>query len=98
MLRITTEQKEDFTRFRLEGRLIGDWVREFQRCWICTKRTEPGMRFKIDLSDVGFIDEKGKALLENMVSEGTELQADNPLMRSIVRTIIDRAAIEHAKS
>ena len=95
MLRITTEEKKDFTTFRLEGKLIGDWVSEFEHCWSCAKSTEPGRRFRIDLSDVGFVDEKGKTLLERIASEGAELQANNPLMRLVVSTIFERSEMEH---
>ena len=98
MLRITVEEEADFTRFRLEGKLIGDWVKELERCWICVRTTEPGMRFRIDLSSVSFVDEKGKTLLESMVSEGAELAADNPMMRSLARSIMEHVKIEYANT
>ena len=96
MLRITVEEKADLTGFRLEGKLIGDWVKELERCWICAKNTQPGTRFRIDLSSVSFVDEKGKTLLESMVSEGAELVADNPMMTSLARSIVERVKMEHA--
>jgi len=96
MLRITVEEKADFTRFRLEGKLIGDWVKEFERCWICAKHTGSGTRFRIDLCSVSFVDEKGKALLESMISEGAELVADNPMMTSLVHSIVEHVRVEHA--
>ncbi len=98
MLRITVEEKADFTRFRLEGKLTGDWVKELERCWICAKNTQPGPRFRIDLSSVSFVDEKGKALLDSMVSEGAELLADNPMMRSLVRSIQELVKTERANT
>jgi len=92
MLKINVEEKVDFTTFRLEGKLAGDWVRELERCWTCAKRTEPGMRFKVDLNGVSFVDEKGKALLESMVSEGVELLANNPMMTSLAQSIVENAS------
>ena len=98
MLRITIEEKDDFIRFRLEGKLIGDWVKELERAWICAKNANPGARFKIDLRGVTFVDEKGKGLLESMVSEGAELVADNPMMTSLVRSIVEHVKVEHANT
>lgn len=98
MLRITVEEKADFIRFRLEGKLIGDWVKELERAWICAKNTQPGTRFRIDLSSMSFVDDKGKALLESMVSEGAELLADNPMMTSLVRSILEHVKTEHANT
>ena len=96
MLRITTEEKDQFTSFRLEGKLTGDWVRELERCWIRAKNVTPGRQFRVDLSEVGFVDDMGKALLEHLVAEGAELQADTPLMRSIIAGVVEHSNTEHA--
>ncbi len=89
MLRITVVEEPDFTRFRLEGKLTGDWVKEFERCWICAKHMGPEAKFRIDLSGVSFVDEKGKALLESTVSEGAELVADGPMMTALAHSIVE---------
>jgi hypothetical protein len=47
MLRITTIDKDQITIFRLEGKLIGDWVTEFERCWVSIKGAGPERKFKI---------------------------------------------------
>ncbi|MGO9865813.1 MAG: hypothetical protein ACLPLR_19585 [Terriglobales bacterium] len=91
MLRITVVEEPDFTRFRLEGKLASDWVTEFERCWICAKNIGPEAQFKIDLSGVSFVDEKGKALLESMVAEGAELLAEGPMMTALARSIVENA-------
>jgi len=95
MLRITIEEKGDFTRFRLEGKLMSYWVKELERCWICARNNGPETRFEVDLSGVSFVDEKGKALLERMVSEGAELVADGPMMRSVAHSVVEHARIGH---
>jgi hypothetical protein len=91
MLRITMVEEPDFTRFRLEGKLAGEWVKEFERCWICAKHMGPEAQFKIDLSGVSFVDEKGKALLESMVAAGAELLAEGPMMTALAHSVVENA-------
>jgi ABC-type transporter Mla MlaB component len=95
MLRITTDEKPELTTFRLEGKLVGDWVREFDRCWICARITDRSRKIKIDLSNVSFVDEKGKALLARLASEGAELGADNPLMRLVIAGAMEESHLVH---
>jgi len=84
MLRITTEENDSQTRFRLEGRLKGDWVRELEGCWRSAANTEPNRQFSVDLSSVDFIDESGKDLLTRMASHRVLLETHNNLMISAV--------------
>ena len=91
MLRITTEENDSVTRFRLEGKLVGDWVRELERCWIRFKHDGRTRRFAVNLNSVSFIDAKGAALLEAMVHEHVELEANNPFMQSTVQRIVEHA-------
>jgi anti-anti-sigma regulatory factor len=96
MLRITIEEKDNLTKFRLEGKLRGDWVREMERCWIYARNAGSGRQFSIDLSNVNFVDESGKALLTRMVAQGTRLQASGPMMTSLVEEIARSMAQECA--
>jgi len=70
MLRITVQDSGEITRFRLEGKLKGDWVRELERCWIHIRDVRPEMPLIVELSDVSFVDESGRSLLSRMVSQG----------------------------
>lgn len=89
MLRITTEKNDGRTRFRLEGKLKGEWVGELERCWIYTRNARPEMEFSIDLSNVDFVDESGNALLTHMASQGARLEArSNLMMSSLVQDIV----------
>lgn len=97
MLRITAIENGDTTTYRLEGRLTGDWVREFERCWVAAKDTHPGTRFKVDLTDVEFVDQEGEALLGRMLAEGVEFDPGNLFMTSIMSVIQDRARAERPK-
>jgi anti-anti-sigma regulatory factor len=87
MLRITVEERNHRTTFRLEGKLKGEWVGELERCWIYTRNTSPGGQLSIDLSNVDFMDESGKTLLACMVSQGARLHTRNPMMASLVKEI-----------
>ena len=84
MLRITTQSENDITRFILEGRLMGEWVHELERCWLAVNATQ----IQIELKDVGFIDEHGQALLARMAASGAALIATDVQMNAIVEEIL----------
>jgi len=80
MRRISVEESGQITRFRLEGKMKGDWVRELERCWIHVRKEHPKIQFLIELSQVDYVDDDGRQLLSRMVSERTMLEAHNNLM------------------
>ena len=89
MLRITTEENGRLTRFRLEGKLKGDWVRELERCWNTARNAHTEIQFSIELSKVDFVDEIGRVLLSRMASQGARLEAHNNLITaSLVEEIV----------
>ena len=93
MLRITTIDKGRTTTFRLEGRLIGDWVTELERCWREIASADSRRRFRIEMSDVEYVDNKGKTLLECLFLAGAKLHGGNLWTRSIIADIV-----AHSKS
>jgi len=68
MLRITIEETGELTRLRLDGKLKNNWVRELVHCWASSSNTGPEKHLAVELSNVDFIDEKGRALLSCMFS------------------------------
>ena len=48
------------TRFRLEGKLKGDWVRKLERCWSTARNGHTEIQFFVELSNVDFVDEIGR--------------------------------------
>lgn len=80
MLRITVLQNGQLTRFRLEGKLKGDWVRDLERCWIQARNEHPEVQFLVELSHVDYVDDDGRQLLNRMISERVMLEAHNNLM------------------
>ena len=89
MLRITREEKGGLTTFHLEGKLVGAWVGELECCWVLWNDTrDPQERSRIDLSELLFVDDCGKALLQRLAREGAELQSSNLFMRSVIDRLL----------
>ena len=75
VLRITLEDAKDVATFRLEGKLTGPWVSEFERSWHDFKGRTPSTPVTVDLCNVSFVDSAGKKLLRRMFDEGAHLRA-----------------------
>ncbi|HKV78773.1 MAG TPA: hypothetical protein VJP02_11555 [Candidatus Sulfotelmatobacter sp.] len=87
MLRITVDQQGDPIILKVEGKLSGPWVKELERCWQSTRRKCAGRRLRVELSDVGFVEDRGRVLLREMLHSGDELAASGPMMKSILEEI-----------
>jgi hypothetical protein len=89
MLRITIERNARVTKFRLEGKLRGEWVRELERCWADARKACAQKQFVIDLRSVDLVDERGKDLLTHMAFQGATLEpGDSLMMSSLVEQIL----------
>jgi hypothetical protein len=89
MLRITTEKNGTLTKFRLEGKLKGAWVTELEHCWAYARSTRPETEYSVELGDVDFVDESGRALLSSMVAQGVTLLTNgNFLIACLVEEIL----------
>jgi ABC-type transporter Mla MlaB component len=88
MLRVTVEESGDQVVLRLEGKLRGPWVTELERCWRSTSDHATGKTFVVDLDDMGFVDDQGKALLKEMAEAGVELIASGLMMRPLAEEIM----------
>jgi anti-anti-sigma regulatory factor len=88
MLRITVQPAEhDRVVLRLEGRLIGPWVRELERVWLEQAKQAGGDKIVVDLSDLTAIDDAGRYLLTVLQRDGARFIATTPLMRSLIEEI-----------
>jgi ABC-type transporter Mla MlaB component len=85
MLRIITEPQSDRVVLRVEGSLRGPWVTELERIW--ERNLLFQQRVGVDLADVSYVDDAGKALLTRIFEQGTELTAEGPFMQAIVQEI-----------
>lgn len=87
MLRVHVEHGRGFARIRLEGRLVGAWVEEVQRCWQCVRKRCAASAVTVELDEVTFVDSDGQLLLEAMFEAGAELRARGALSRFLVERI-----------
>lgn len=84
MLRITTHEANDSTVvLKLEGKLLGPWVTELERCAGGFLADRTGL--KLDLSALVFADSDGaKALLE-LIRAGASLTACSGYLAALLR-------------
>jgi len=87
MLRITIDKNCRATTLRVEGRLTGPWVDELERAWRAVTPDLRDNRIAVDLTDVTFVGEEGKRLLEAMYAEGARLKASGCVNRRLVEEI-----------
>ena len=87
MIRINRIRERTTLRLVVEGTLSGDWVDELERCWLDAKAVLDDEQIRIDLSEVCYIDEKGRSLLKSMFSEGADLRATGVMARGIIEEI-----------
>jgi anti-anti-sigma regulatory factor len=76
VLKITITETETETRWILQGKLVGPWVREFRSCWKRWHKTQTSQRCAVDLNDVTFIDKSGERLLRALSKKGVQLVAN----------------------
>jgi anti-anti-sigma regulatory factor len=89
MLKITTLIHAESTTFKLEGRLVGPWVQELERCWMSTVDMRKKHPLFVDLSAVTYVDSDGKDLLKKLHQNGVKLVASGCLTSCLVREIAD---------
>jgi len=87
MLRITVDKTSHTTTLRVEGRLTGPWVGELERAWHGLTAGPNDNHLSVDLTDVTFVGEEGKRLLEEMYGEGAKLKASGCATRRLVEEI-----------
>jgi hypothetical protein len=89
VLKITVDETEQLTRFRLEGKLSGPWVEELERVWLrsISVSQEHPKRIVADICGATFVDPAGRELLARMYRQGVKLEASGCMNRSIVEGI-----------
>jgi hypothetical protein len=87
MLRITIHDKPREMSFVIEGKLVGPWVTELEKCWESGLAAEPCSTMLVNLEAVTFIDYEGRELLTRMRRQGVRLVSAGLLMNAIIEEI-----------
>jgi anti-anti-sigma regulatory factor len=87
MLRISVSNGSDTTRFKLEGKLAHEWVREAQVAWTAHMALNSNKELVVDLYDVCFVDDAGRQLLVEMHAAGAKLMGSGPMMSVLIDEI-----------
>jgi len=90
MLKVTSKKEGSIEIWELEGKLSGEWVGEFERCW---KDRPPlaGIAVQVNLKAVSYIDAAGKQLLTEMHRCGVEIKGCGCMTRAVVEEIVGDA-------
>jgi ABC-type transporter Mla MlaB component len=91
VFRIHIHDCDGATSFVVEGRLVGPWVRELEKCWQRALAAEPRGSVLVRLANVSFVDSDGIELLTRMCRHGVSLESTGIMMNSIVEQIQQRA-------
>jgi hypothetical protein len=83
MLKIATEMVDDEVLLILEGSLNGPWVAEVERAWHGAAIDRQPRKIKVDLSEVTFVSDEGKQLLERICARGTEICSSDLLTKAL---------------
>jgi len=82
MLRITLQENEKVQTIKLEGKIAGPWVEEFNRSWQSLEPLPSSRELQLDLREVAFVDAKGRELLRKIYQQtNARFLTDSPLTR-----------------
>jgi anti-anti-sigma regulatory factor len=87
MLRITTLEESGTKRIKVEGQIVGLWVKELEEFWKRLPPPSSNQKVVVDLTSVTFIDSSGKKLLRSMYERGAQLVACGCLTKFFVEEI-----------
>jgi hypothetical protein len=82
MLRITVQESETARTIKLEGKIAGPWVEEFNSSWHSLEALLGSRQLQLDLRGVAFVDAKGRELLREIYQKTNAcFLTDSPLTR-----------------
>jgi anti-anti-sigma regulatory factor len=80
MLRITIQEGPTVQTIRLEGKIVGPWVEEFDRTWHSLELSLGPKELHLDLRGVSFVDARGRQLLREIYRKvNARFLANSPL-------------------
>ncbi len=96
MLRITTTDSGEKVTLKLEGKLSGPWVEEFERCWRTSADIYKGRTLVVDLTELTYTDICGKTLLYSLSNSGALLIGSGIMPKSLIDEICPEKSVEKA--
>jgi len=87
MLRISVEDEPRQVTLKLEGKLVGAWVKELEDAWREADAGRHGRPLFLDCSAVEHVDQAGEYLLALVARRGVRLIASGVAMRELCRKI-----------
>jgi anti-anti-sigma regulatory factor len=82
LLRISIDERDGTTWLKLEGRVTGDWAKEFERTWREIAAARDSKKFGVDLCGVTHMDAHARKVLSEIHREtGAEFLADSPITK-----------------
>ena len=89
MLKITVDEKPKQLTLRLEGRVAGPWVAEFNRTWHSLAPSLDSKKLSVDLRGVTQMDPEAQRLLAEIYAEtGAEFQTNSLEMEFYVQEVM----------
>jgi hypothetical protein len=78
VLKITVQDEPKTVTLRLEGRIAGSWVAEFDRTWHSLAPSLESKKLRVDLREVSYIDARGQQILSDICKNtGADFQTDS---------------------
>lgn len=82
MLKITVDEGPEAAMLRLEGRVTGPWVNEFQQAWHSLAASLGSKKLSVDLRGVTHMNADGRRILAEIHDKtGAEFMADTPMIK-----------------
>jgi len=94
MLRISTTYAGDKIKLKLEGKLSGPWVEEFERCWHVSEDIYKDKGLVVDLTGLTYADDGGKRLLCALSKAGVQLIGSGIMPKSLIEEICPEVPAE----
>lgn len=92
MLKITIHDSPETLTFQVEGKLIGPWAKELERCWKTAASIRNRKALIVDLTETLFIDEEGKRVLKSLFHDGAFFRTAGTMTCSIVDEITGKSS------
>ena len=92
MLKITIHDSPEALTFQVEGKLVGPWARELERCWKTAGSIRERKALIVDLTETLFIDEEGKKVLRELFRDGAFFKTAGTMTCSVVDEITGKAS------